>query len=85
MKIKKINGKSNVIGSNLKKYRNYRGFSQRELSNKLALLGVDIYPSDVSDIENEKLLIKDFEIIAICKVLNISYNQLFENVDNIFN
>ncbi|MCI8640417.1 MAG: helix-turn-helix transcriptional regulator [Clostridia bacterium] len=85
MKTKKINGKSNVIGQNIKKYRNFKGLSQRQLSNKLALLGVDIYPSDVSDIENQKLLIKDFEIIAICKVLNISYNQLFENMENLFN
>ncbi len=85
MKTKKLNGKSNVIGNNLRKYRNLKGLSQRDLSNKLALLGVDIYPSDVSDIENQKLLIKDFEIIAICKVLNISYNELFENTDNIFN
>lgn len=84
MKTKKINGKSNLIGKNLRKYRNLRGLSQRDLSSKLALLGIDIYPSDVSDIENEKLLIKDFEIIAICKVLNISYNQLFENLDNVF-
>lgn len=84
MKIKRINGKSNVLGKNVKKYRNLRSLSQRDLSNKLALLGVDIYPSDVSDIENEKLPLKDFEIIAICKVLNISYEQLFENTNNIF-
>ena len=84
MKIKKFNGKSNVIGKNIKKYRNIRGFSQRDLSNKLALLGIDIYPSDVSDIENEKLLIKDFEIVAICKVLNISYDELFENANSMF-
>ena len=84
MKIKKFNGKSIVIGKNIKKYRNIRGFSQRDLSNKLALLGIDIYPSDVSDIENEKLLIKDFEIVAICKVLNISYDELFENANSMF-
>lgn len=50
----------------------------------IALLGVDIYHSDISQIENQKLLLKDFEIIALCKVLNISYEQLFEDTDNIF-
>ena len=84
MKIKKIDGKSNLVGKNIKKYRELRKLSQRELSDKIALLGIDIYNSDISQIENQKLLIKDFEIIAICKVLNITYEQLFENTDNIF-
>ena len=84
MQVKKLNGKSNVIGKNIKKYRELRGLSQRELSNKIALLGVDIYHSDISQIENEKLLLKDFEIIAFCKVLKISYEQIFENTDKLF-
>ena len=84
MQVKKLNGKSNVIGRNIKKYRELRGLTQRELSNKIALLGIDIYHSDISQIENQKLLLKDFEIIAFCKVLNVSYEQLFENTDNIF-
>lgn len=84
MQVKKLNGKSNVIGKNIKKYRELRNLSQRELSNKIALLGIDIYHSDISQIENQKLLLKDFEIIAICKVLNVTYEQLFENTDNIF-
>lgn len=84
MQVKKLNGKSNVIGKNIKKYRELRGLSQKELSNKIALLGVDIYHSDISQIENEKLLLKDFEIIAFCKVLNISYEQIFENTDKLF-
>ena len=69
---------------NIKKYRELKHLTQRELSNKIALLGVDIYHSDISLIENEKLLLKDFEIIAFCKVLGVTYDQLFENTDNIF-
>ena len=84
MQVKKLNGKSNVIGKNIKKYRELRNLTQRELSNKIALLGIDIYHSDISQIENQKLLLKDFEIIAICKILNVTYEQLFENTDNIF-
>jgi transcriptional regulator with XRE-family HTH domain len=84
MKFKKINGKSNVIGKNIKKYRELRQYTQRELSDKIALLGIDIYHSDISLIENNKLFLKDFEIIAFCKVLGISYDQIFENTDNIF-
>lgn len=84
MQVKKLNGRSNVIGKNIKKYRELRHLTQRELSDKIALLGVDIYHSDISQIENEKLLLKDFEIIAFCKVLQVTYDQLFENTNNIF-
>ena len=59
-------------------------FTQRELSDKIALLGVDIYHSDISLIENEKLLLKDFEIVAFAKVLGVTFDQLFENTDNLF-
>ena len=84
MKFNKIKGKSNVIGKNIKKYRELRQYTQRELSDKIALLGIDIYHSDISLIENNKLFLKDFEIIAFCKVLGISYDQIFEDTDNIF-
>lgn len=85
MQIKKLNGKSNAIGKNIKKYRELRHLTQRELSDKIALLGIDIYHSDISQIENEKLMLKDFEIIALCKVLQITYEQIFENTDDLFN
>ena len=84
MKMKKLNGQSNVLGKNIKKYRKLRTLSQRELSNKIALLGIDIYHSDISLIENQKLFIKDFEIIAFCKVLGITYEQIFEDTSNIY-
>ena len=84
MRIRKLNGKSNAIGKNIKKYRELRNLTQRQLSDKMALLGIDIYHSDISLIENEKLVLKDFEIIAFCKVLQITYEQIFENTNNIF-
>ena len=84
MKIKKFNGFSNVIGSNIRKYRNLRNLTQKQLSDQLALLGVDIYSSDISLIENQKLMIKDFEIIAFAKVLNVTYDMLLDVDDNIF-
>lgn len=84
MKYKNFKNKANVIGKNIKKYRELRGYSQRALSDKLALLGVTIYNSELSRIENQTLFVKDYEIIALCKVLNITKEELFENTDNIF-
>ncbi len=84
MKTKNLNGYFNIIGSNIKKYRESRGLSQRQLSDKLALLGVTLYNSDISRIEQHTLFVRDFEQKAICKVLNITSEQLFENTDQYF-
>ena len=73
-----------LLEKTLKKYRELRHLTQRELSDKISLLGIDIYHSDISQIENGKLMLKDFEIIALCKVLQITYDQIFENTDNLF-
>ena len=84
MKTKSFNKNQNIIGENIKKYRELKGISQRELANKVALLGVTLYNSDISRIENNTLFIRDYEQKAICKVLNISIEQLFENTDKYF-
>ncbi len=84
MKTKKLNGYSNIVGANIQKYREQKGISQVELSNKLALLGVTLYHSDISRIEANTLFIRDFEQKAICDILGITYNQLFENTSKYF-
>ena len=43
----------------------------------------DVY-SDVTElnrIEEDKMIIKDFEVIASCKVLNIDYNKLKSTIE----
>lgn len=84
MKTKDFNGYSNFVGPNIQKYRELKGISQRELSNRLSLIGVNLYNSDISRIEANKLFIRDFELVAICKVLNITFDQLFENTFKFF-
>ena len=85
MKTKNLNGYQNIVGSNIKKYRENIGMSQRELANKVALLGVTLYNSDISYIENHTLFIRDYEQKAICRILGISEDQLFEDTDKYFN
>lgn len=84
MKTKNLNGIQNIVGPNIQKYRELKGLSQRQLANKVALLGVTLYNSDISRIENQTLFVRDYEQKAICKVLGISTEQLFENTDNYF-
>lgn len=84
MKTKNLNGYYNVVGQNIRKYREYNGISQRQLANKLNLKGINLYHSDISRIEANDLFIRDYELMGICKVLGITYDQIFEDTEKYF-
>lgn len=84
MRIKNFSGNYNIISQNIKKYRELRGLSQRQLCDKVALLGITLYHSALCKIENNQLLIRDYELEAIRRVLNISYDELFSESDKYF-
>lgn len=83
-KIRKLNNNVNIIGRNLKKIRKLRKISQSNLCTKLQLLGVMMYESDIYEIENNKRLVKDFEIKAISIALEIDIRQLYDGTDILF-
>ncbi len=72
MKTKNLNGYYNVVGQNIRKYREHKSISQRQLANKLNLKGINLYHSDISRIEANDLFIRDYELIGIYKVLGIT-------------
>lgn len=74
-----------LFGPNIRKYRELRSISQRQLADKLSLLGINMYNADICRIEKQELFIRDFEQKAICKVLNITLEQLFEDTDKFYN
>ena len=82
--IRKLNDNVNIIGNNLKRIRESKNISQPELCAKLELLGVTMYIADIYEIENNKRLVKDFEIKAFCKVLNVSFDDFFYDTDKFF-
>ncbi len=82
--IRKLNNNVNIVGSNIKKYREQNKLSQPDLCNKLQLIGVDMFIADIYEIENNKRLVKDFEIKAFCLALNITLDELFDNTDKFF-
>lgn len=81
LKVKKINGKLNIIGKNLRKYRELRGLTQRELSEKLELLGLTIYHTDIHNIEHGNKTVRDYEIKGFCIALKITLENLYEDTD----
>ena len=52
LKIKKINGKLNIIGKNLRKYRELRGLTQRQLKSHQLLQQVELMPTEIQSVQH---------------------------------
>ena len=79
--MRKYNDKSNVIGSIIKKVRENNNCSQTQLCKKLELRGIVMTKEDLSKIERNKKIVKDFEVWGIARALNISLDTLFNELD----
>ena len=84
MKVKTLNGNKNIIGQNIKKFRRAKKMSQPEKCRQLDLLGVTMYNCDIYEIEYGKKTVKDFEVLAFCKVLGITLEELYSNTDKYY-
>lgn len=79
--IKKFNEKKKISGNFIKKSREQKGISRVQLSIKLELLAIYLDRSEIYKIEENKLPIKDFELIGISKALDIDLNKLKDLLD----
>ena len=77
--VKRYNGKLNVIGNNVRIHREDKNMSLSQLSDKLLLMGIDVPKSSLQNIENGKRIVKEYEFYALCKVLNISMEELLDD------
>ncbi len=75
-----LNSKYNVISENFKKFRKEKNFSQRELCQKLELLGLTLYKADIYAIEHNKRAVKDYELLAFSIVFNKPITDFYKNV-----
>ena len=80
--MKKFNDNLNVIGNLIKEYREKKHYSKMELSRKLELLGIELDRFELYKIETCKKSVKDFELIALCIVLDINFDELKKLVEN---
>lgn len=82
MAVRRLNNNLNVIGENLRKYRTEKHLSQANLTMELNLLGINLHKNDIYMIENNKRTVKDYEVWGFMKVLDISYNDLFNGIED---
>lgn len=76
---KSNDGLNNVCGKNIAKFRIRLKISQRELADKMQLVGIDIDKNAIQRIECGKRFVTDIEIIAFAKVFNITYEELLSD------
>ena len=76
---KSSDGRNNLCGTQIAKYRKAMDKSQRELADALQLLGLDVDKNAIQRIEAGKRVVTDIELVYLAKVLNVSYEDLLND------
>lgn len=79
--MRKFVGKSNVAGNLIEKALTEQNMTKEDLCRKLQLLGINIDRVHLYRITKRKVVLKDFELIAICKILKIDLNTLVNLIE----
>lgn len=74
--MKKFNNKPNLIGQIIKSARQKKHFTKVDLCRELELVGIEMSRNEIYRIENNKMIVKDFELVAFCIVLDINFEDL---------
>ena len=69
----------NIIGSNLRRLRIERGWSQQKLSNKLEMMAIYVCRGSISRIEDKQRTVTDIELYGFSQVLGVPIEELFED------
>ncbi len=70
------NGMNNACGRNVFRFRSELKISQRELADRLQLIGLDVDKNAIQRIEAGKRFVTDIEIIALAKVFEKTFEEL---------
>lgn len=73
---KSTDGRNNICGEQISHFRTAYRLSQRQLADKLQLLGLDIDKNAVQRIEAGKRFVTDIELVYFAKVFDISFDVL---------
>lgn len=79
MRIMQFKGKKNLIHMQLQLMRVRRSISQQELAARMQVLGTNIDQQAISNIENNKRVVTDFELACFCKALNCTERDLLQD------
>ena len=75
-------GSKNVIHARLRRYRELRKLTQDQVAAKLQVMGVNIDQQALSRIENNQRMVTDYELACLCRVLQVSPQDLLADFLN---
>lgn len=78
--MKKYKNRANIIGNLLLEHRKKKGLSKEEVCRRVQLYGIDIHRVELYRMEQGISIIKDFELVALCNVLEIDYNTEIKSI-----
>ena len=73
---KSSDGRNNICGTQIAKFRKEQHKSQRQLADALQLLGLDVDKNAVQRIEAGKRFVTDIEIVYLSRALRVSVGEL---------
>ena len=76
MFINKIDGRNNICGINISKFRTEMKISQRKLADMLQLVGLDMDKNAIQRIECGKRFVTDIELRAFAEIFEVSIDKL---------
>lgn len=71
-------GLNNVCGKNIANFRAQLKISQRELAERMQLVGIDVDKNAIQRIECGKRFVTDIEIIAFAKVFDKKFEDILK-------
>ena len=75
-KARTADGRNNITGIKMKELLKALKISQRELSDRLQVVGLDIDKNAVQRIESGQRFVTDIEILAIAKCFNVTIHNI---------
>lgn len=67
---------NNICGTNIAAFRKELKISQRELADRLQLIGLDVDKNAIQRIESRQRFVTDIELVAFSKVFQKSFDAL---------
>ena len=71
-------GRNNICGTAITRYRKEMHISQRELADRLQLAGLDVDKNAVQRMESGQRFVTDIELLFIARVLGRTLPELLE-------
>lgn len=74
-------GRNNICGQQVAKYRKEKNLSQRQLADAMQLVGIDVDKNAIQRMEAGKRFVTDIELACLAKVLDASLEELLAPVE----